>query len=343
MKKLLCAAVLLLGYGLLDAQDEDVFRLETEVRVDYMQEYQTGSKIHDVSGFKGKYLNFRMDGRIAEGLTYSWRHRLIKPQQNSSFFDATDWAVVNYDIDRWTFSAGKQVVGIGGFEYDKAPIDCYMNSEYWNNIACYQFGVSVSYAVGGKGDNLMFQFCESPFRRNTMNPEGRELFAYNLMWTGRHDFFSSLYSLNMIEYMPGKFINYVALGNRFTFGNVVLELDLMNRAVSVDDFLGKDMSVMADLHWSPLKRLDIFAKFTYDVNRSSKPGDLCVAPGTDIIRVGGGLEYYPLKSTRNLRLHLNCCYTDGQCAAEGVLRPRQTIIDAGVTWRMKLLDLKRNK
>ena len=67
-----------------------------------------------------------------------------------------------------------------------------------------------------------------------------------------------------------------------------------------------------------------------------------MTPGTDIVRVGGGLEYYPLKSTKNLRLHLTYCYTDGKAADAGVLRPQQSIIDAGVTWRMKLLNLKRN-
>lgn len=325
----------------LSAQEAELFRLETEVRVDYMQEYQSGNKIDDASGFKGKYLNFRIDGRIAPGLTYSWRQRLNKPAANASFFDATDWATVNYNIDRWTLSAGRQVVGIGGFEYDKAPIDCYFNSEYWNNIACYQFGVSASYAVGTKGDNLMLQFCESPFRRNALNVENKEMFAYNLMWTGTHDFFSSLYSFNMIEYLPGRFINYIVLGNKFTFSDFILELDIMNRTVSVEEPVGKDMSVMADLSWHPLERLSIFAKLTYDVNRSGEVGDLCVVPGTDIIRFGGGLEYYPLRSTRNLRLHLNCCHTSGQAAPTGILRPHQTIVDAGITWRMKLLDLKR--
>lgn len=339
-RKLLYAAVMLLGCCALYAQEEELFRLETEVRVDYMQEYLEGGKVGAASGFKGKYLNFRIDGKIADGLTYSWRQRLNKPNNASSFFDATDWATVNYNVDRWNFSAGRQVVGIGGFEYDKAPIDCYFSSEYWNNIACYQFGVSASYAVGGKGDNLMFQFCESPFRRNALTVENKEMFAYNLMWMGSHGFFSSLYSVNMIEYLPGRFINYVVLGNRFAFSDFVLELDVMNRAVGLD--FGHDMSVMADLSWHPLDRLSLFAKLTYDVNKSEQTGDLCVLPGTDILRVGGGLEYFPLKSTRNLRLHLNCCYTDGQCASAGVLRPHQTIVDAGVTWRMKLLNLKRN-
>ena len=342
MRKLFCAAVMLLMGTLLNAQEAEIFRLEAEVRVDYEQEYQLGNKINDVSGFHGQYLNLRMDGKIAEGLTYSWKQRMNKANTVSSFFNATDWVTVDYTVNKWSLSAGKQVVAIGGYEYDMAPIDCCFNSEYWNNIACYQFGVSAAYAVGNKGDKLMFQFCESPFRRNALNVDNEEMFAYNLMWFGSHGIFSSLYSLNMIECLPGRYINYIVFGNKFTVNDFDLELDVMNRAVALDELFGKDMSIMADFSWQAFDKLNIFAKITYDFNKSKHIGDLCVTPGTDIVRVGGGLEYYPLKSTKNLRLHLTYCYTDGKAADAGVLRPQQSIIDAGVTWRMKLLNLKRN-
>lgn len=342
MRKLFYAAVMLLLGTQIHAQEAEIFRLETEVRVDYTQEYQSGNIVNDASGFQGKYLNIRMDGQIAEGLTYSWRQRLNRVNTQTSFFTATDWATVDYAVNNWSLSAGRQIVAIGGYEYDMPPIDCYFNSEYWNNIACYQFGVSAAYAVGEKGDKLMFQFCESPFRRNALNVENREMFAYNLMWFGSHDFFNALYSLNMVEYLPGRYINYIALGNKFTVNNFDLELDIMNRAVALDELFGKDMSVMADFTWEAFDKLSFFAKFTYDFNKSKHIGDLCVTPGTDIVRVGGGIEYYPIKSTKNLRLHLTYCYTDGKATAAGVLRPQQSIVDAGVTWRMKLLNFKRN-
>ena len=342
MKKILILTVLITVCFKSAAQNEmEVLRLDAEVRVDYAQEYVSGDIIKDASGFKGRYLNLRMDGQIVKGLTYSWKQRFNKPIRNALLFDATDWVTVSYNIKNWGFSAGKQVVAIGGYEYDKAPIDCYFNSEYWNNIACYQFGASVSYAVGNKGDNLMFQFCESPFRSNALNEANSEMFAYNLMWMGSHGFFKALYSLNMIEYLPGKFINYIVFGNRFEAGDLVLELDVMNRTVRADELLGKNMSVMADLVWNPLDRLNIFAKLTYDFNHSETIGDFCVLPGTDILCVGGGLEYFPLKSNRNLRLHIDCCHTKGKTVDGGYMKQDQTLLEVGVTWRMKLLNLKR--
>ena len=323
------------------AQEASLLKLDVEARVDYMQEYQAGAKINDASGFKGKYLNIRMDGKLTDNVFYSYRQRLNKPNKDATFFDATDWITVNYQLKNWTLSGGKQVVGIGGFEYDGAPIDLYFCSEYWNNIACYQYGASLAWDTESKNDRLMFQFCESPFRRNALNTENDEMFAYNMMWIGSHGFYSSLYSLNFIEYLPGQFINYIVLGNRFNFGDFRLDLDFMNRAVSVKELFGKDFSIMCELKWSPMNSLDIFAKVTHDRNVSENTGDWCVAPGTDITRLGGGLEFYPIKDSKALRLHLNCCYTYGKTSGMTVLQDKQTIIDAGITWKMNMLNLKR--
>ncbi len=324
------------------AQDGELLTLRVETRLDYMQEYVDDLKIDGNSGFKGKYLNIRMDGNLTDALSYSYRQRLNKPLVNASFFDATDWLTLTYKYSNWSFSAGKQVVAIGGYEYDRAPIDLYFCSEYWNNIACYQMGVSGTYTSSAGTDQILVQFCESPFRNNATNILNKEMFAYNLMWYGHHGFFGTMYSVNFMEYLPGKYINYIVLGNRFTFGNFVLELDIMNRAMSGSEFLLNDYSVMGELSWKPVDRLNVFVRATYDRNKTVS-GDLCVAPGTDLVRAGAGVEFYPMKNYKNLRLHLNCCYTDGTSSLTTVLRPEQTIVDAGLTWYMNMLNIKRKK
>ena len=329
---------LLLASTALHAQDSGLLNLSLEARVDFQQEMISGSTVNDNSGFKGKYLNLRMDGSFNDQFSYSFRQRLNKPLNNASFFDATDWITLTYTNNNWSISGGKQVVAIGGFEYDRAPIDLYFCSEYWNNIACYQMGASVGYTFGEQNDKLIFQFCESPFRRNAANTLNKEMFAYNLIWYGTHGWFESMYSLNMLECMPGRYINYVVAGNRFKFGQFRLDLDIMARTVSMKEF-GKDMSVMGEFAWTPMDKLNIFLRASHDRNLSNTAGDFCVLPGTEITRVGGGIEYYPLKNSKNIRLHLNCCYNSGINA--GVLKPEQTIIDAGLTWKMNLLNIRR--
>ena len=339
MRKLFVLTILIFSSLALGAQDW-VTQARLEARVDYMHEDINGNPIGSNSGFKGKYLLFRLKGDLAEGFSYSWRQRINKPTTNQSLFDATDWLMLTYTKGPWSFSAGKQIVAIGGYEYDRSPLDLYFCSEYWNNIACFQFGASGAYSFSEGKDMLTFQVSESPFRRGSLNPQNNNLLAYNLMWNGSHDWFKSIYSVNMVESMTGTFINYICLGNRFEFGQFAFELDLMNRASSARNLLFSDYSVIGDLIWAPIDALSVFVKASYDYNNGVTE-DLCVSSGTKILRAGAGLEYYPLKSNRNIRLHLNCCYTDGYCSSSNVLQPKQTIVDAGLTWKMDFLDLKR--
>lgn len=343
MKRILFSGILFLILANAFSQKNEVLNLRIEARGDYQREEIDGEEINDNSGFKGKFLNIRMDGNISDEFSYSYRQRLNKPNSDATFFDATDWIYLTYTKENWSVSAGKQVVGIGGYEYDRAPIDLYFTSEFWNNVPCYQMGANIAFTTNSKKDRLVLQICESPFRKNILNTENEEMLAYNFLWYGSHGWFNTIYSVNMMEYLPGKYVNYIALGHKLNFGDFSLELDVVNRAASGGAFFGKDMSVMGELMWKPIKSLNIFTHFSYDVNNSDKAYDFCILPGTEIKRAGLGVEFFPIKDSNDVRLHLNGCYTWGRNSnPAGVLTDKQTIIDAGITWRMDVLSLKRN-
>lgn len=332
-----CAFIALTAHA-----QSDKISLQAEARIDYQREYIDGNAIHDGSGFKGKYLNIKADAKLTNNLSVSYRQRLNKNHADQSFFDATDWLYINWRAaDNVELSAGKQVVGIGGYEYDRAPIDLYVCSEYWNNIPCYQLGVSASYVMNSGKDRLTAQFCESPFSR-TKSVAGfgidnnTDMYAYNLMWNGSHGFLSTIWSVNLLEYQPGKMISYIALGNRFNLGKVAVELDLMNRAVKGHTVFLKDCSVMGEVSFRPNKKLNLFAKATYDVNNTDHFGDFCVLPGTEMTMVSGGVEYFPLKQSQNLRLHLVGSHSFGQNPF-GTVPDKQTYIDAGMKFKFKVL------
>lgn len=337
MKRPLLFLFMLLSFVGINAQDEELLNVRIETRADYQQEYVGDNKVNDNSGFKGKYLMLRFDGNISKNFSYSYRQRLNKTILNQSFFDATDWLQLTYTYKSFSVAAGKQIVGIGGYEYDRSPLDLYTTSEYWNNIACYQFGASVAYTFSDGSDKLMFQFSESPFRKNIRNIANKEMFAYNLVWYGNHGWFNSIYSLNMIEYLPGSYISYIALGNRFAFGNFTIEFDAMSRATDKHVFLGKNLSLIGELSWRPKKYLNIFAKASYDVNRTGDNSDFCVLDGTEITRVGLGIEYLPIN---NVRLHAHGSYSWGEIGNR-FIDGGQTNLSLGVTWKMNLLSLKR--
>ena len=140
----LCAATAVYAHADEPATDT-LLKFQAEARLDYQRDWNDGKTVKDNSGFEGKYINIQADGNITDALSYSWRQRLNKPHKDASFFDATDWIYLNYDFGRWSVAGGKQVVAIGGWEYDRAPIDLYGCSVFWNNIPCYEIGASVSF------------------------------------------------------------------------------------------------------------------------------------------------------------------------------------------------------
>lgn len=315
------------------AQDSMAPAISLEARADYCHQEIDGNATRESNGANGKFLNVKIDGQLAPRFTYSFRHRLNKMSSNSNFFNATDWLHLDYQTtDNITLTAGKQVVAIGGFEYDKAPIDLYFCSEYWNNIPCYAWGVAATMDINAD-HRIMVQVTQSPFN----NINDADLYSYNIMWMGNMGCWQTLWSVNMAEYAAGQFINYIALGNRWQINDRLnIDLDLMNRTCSANQLLDKDFSAIAEIAYRPTSQWRVFAKATYDKNDSQQSGNLCVMPGTDIKRIGAGCEYFPLNDNR-LRLHANCCYTFGENGnLAGALADKQAIVDFGLTWRIKV-------
>ena len=124
-------------------------------------------------------------------------------------------------------------------------------------------------------------------------------------------------------------------------GNAKLQLDFMNRATDGHAFFLKDCSVMGELSYLINNKVNLFGRMSYDVNKTHSVGDMCVLPGTEMTRVGAGLEFYPLKDgNRNLRFHAYFCQAFGKNGnPAGTMLPEQTIVDLGVKWKMDILSL----
>ena len=315
------------------AQGDEKVNLRLEARGDFQYENVEGHTVDGTTGFRGKQFNLRLNGNINDSWSYVYRQRMGKPNDNASYFDAVDHINLTYTTGAWSFTGGKQTVAVGGYEYDRAPIDFYFGSEYWYNMACYQWGVNAKYNFGNESnDALTLQVVQSSFR--SVNPS---MLSYNLLWTGSYGWLDILHSVNMLEYQPGKFVNFIALGHQFNMGDFKLQLDWMNRA-DVEHFGFDDFSLMADLSWSASEKLNVFAKATYDVNEDNV-ADLCVLPGTEVTRVGAGVEYFPIVGSRDIRFHAGYSYSWGKNTnlTEGILWDNQSFVSVGVTWQMSVL------
>ena len=332
---ILCGILaVLLGGNVAMAQEAAKVNLRLEARGDAQYENIEGQMIDGNTGFRGKQLNLRLNGNINEAWSYVYRQRMGKPNGDASYLDAVDHINLTYTTGAWSFTGGKQTVAVGGYEYDLTPIDFYFGSEYWYNMACYQWGVNAKYKFGTESnDALMLQVTQSSFR--SIDPN---MYAYNLLWSASYGWLDILHSVNMMEYLPGKFVNFIALGHQFYMGDFTLQLDWMTRA-DVEHFDLDDFSVMADLSWNASKKLNVFAKATYDVNKNNMV-DLCVLPGTEVTRVGAGVEFFPIKDSRDVRLHAGYSYAWGKNTnlVEGAVWNNHTFVALGATWKINIFS-----
>ncbi len=339
MKKLLLAVLfaLIAIPATLFAQDQSAaFNLMLDTRFDYTLKLTDNDAYPTKSSFDGKFLNVTIDGQINEQFSYNYRQRLFLDGEPNykSFFKATDWMYLTYRFHRnWDVSAGKQVVAIGGYEYDYAPINQYFWSAFWNNVVCYQLGATVAYNSNDKNHRLAFQISNSPFTTESL----QGIYAYNLIWYGKFNAFSTIYSVNRIEHEKGRYINYLALGNKLSLGSFSLELDYMNRYADAQKNPFSDFSLICQIDYHFNDQISAFVKGGYDENSSQSPedtevNDKFVVPGTQYAYAGAGVQYYPIKNKKNVRLH-------GYVASNND-DPRYYTFNLGLTWQMNLFGRK---
>jgi hypothetical protein len=331
----LCMALMTFGYAQAQEQNE-IFKLGVEARFDWLNQTLDGNKVDAGSGFKVRYFNLRMDGQISPKFSYSWRQRFNRANSISEFAQNTDWLHLTYKpTENWAISAGKQVLMIGGWEYDRAPIELYFCSEFWNNVNCYQIGASVAYTTNSGNDTILFQACQSPYDTTLSSVD---YYAYNLYWSGSHGCFTALYSLNFMQYAPGKYDKYIALGNQFKFGDATIQLDLMNRGPKGKDLLFDNFSIMGEFSYMIANQVNLFAKATYDKIGNSSVLASGLVPGTELTRVGGGVEYYPM-GNRNVRLHAAYAHTFGvNTNPDGTALNKLGYLTVGLTWKIDIMS-----
>lgn len=337
--------VALFTFGKAEAQsgyekDNEIFKVGIEARFDYLNQGVDGVHNTAGSGFKVRYFNLRLDGQITSKFSYSWRQRFNRANSFDEFAKNTDWLTLTYKPTKnWAIQAGKQVLMIGGWEYDRAPMDLYFCSEFWNNVNCYQLGASVAYTTNEGNDTILFQASQSPYDTTL---EDVDYYAFGLYWSGSHDFYTALFSFNLMQYAPGKYDKYIALGNQFKFGDATIQLDLMNRGPKAKDLLFDNFSIMGEVSYLVADRVNIFAKATYDKVGQSAIAASGLIPGTELTRVGGGIEYYPMggQGNRDVRLHAAYAYNFGTNTniENGTAFGKGSYLTVGLTWRIDVVE-----
>ena len=231
--------------------------------------------------------------------------------------DFIDWLTLSYQVGRFNFTVGKDMLAIGTWELDYYDVDIHSTlvSPFWHKIAIYQWGGAVDYTTKDESTNLRFQFGTSPFGER---PFASKLFVYSLDWRGEYGCYAPIWSVNFVEYERGKFVNLIALGNAFYMGDFTLEVDYTNRATSVKKFFNQEFSVGAQLLYNYKDKVEVFAKGGYESYNSdifAYEDDVWFIPFDNspcprYWYAGGGVHYFPLRESRDLRLHAVVAYNN---------------------------------
>ena len=242
---------------------------------------------------------------------------LYKNAFRSDNVDFIDWLTLSYSVGQFNFTIGKDMLAIGTWELDYYDVDVHTSlvSPFWHKIAIYQWGGAVDYTTKDESTKLRFQFGTSPFGER---PFASKLFVYSFDWHGEYEWFMPIWSVNFMEYEKGKFANIIALGNAFSIEDFTLEVDYMNRATSIKNFFNQEFSVSAQLLYNHNDKVEVFAKGGYESYRNDIFGyedDTWFIPSDNSLcprywYAGGGVNYYPLRKSRDLRLHAVAAYNN---------------------------------
>ena len=326
MKRLFFTITSLLCALQLQAQEMHVDEIYIDTRATFHQQTQEG--VYD-SHFQGDFLNLHIKGQLSDNLTLRVRQRLNKKIDEKNPFNATDFLWLKWQATpHLSFTAGKQSILVGGYEMDSAPIDVYYYGAFCDRLyQYYAFGATATWTPA-EGQDFSVEFCPSP-----ISPGTQDAYSYNLYWNGHiGHIWKTTWSYNLVEDELHRKMNWIALGNKFFLGNLVVDMDFINRAhFNQPHFFFTDWTVICKAiltlgKWNLCTKVGYEKNMAENVDADGVSYDLVLPAGNDYFYYGAGIEYFPLGNDY-LRLHA------------AYFRNNHSLVnnfDIGITWRFDL-------
>ena len=304
------------------------------------------------AGFGGDGLYLNIDGKISKNFSYSLCHNLFSQRgEDDSVFDNTNWLTLSYDLGNFSFTAGKDALLVGSYEYDAYDIDSYcdMNSLFYNSFSSYQWGVKAMWTHPNESYSFALQVANSPF---AYAPKMEDLYSYNIGWYESWDWYESIWSINLMEYAPGQYAKMIALGNMFYIGDLTLGLDCIMHGAKLGtvgednctiNFMpsynfGDKVRLFGKIGWEQCSRelpYDFWGEYLTAVEMK-EANDECITtlpafliPNNDYLFYGAGVEYYPIDSVRLHAVWASNNYTSHHT------------INIGLTWKFDVVKALR--
>lgn len=314
-RKVFAMAVVMLSCASIQAQeqverDSGGFSADLTVipRLEGIQSFPLGSDASKDISWGNSSLYTLFEGNLNEHFSYSvcnhwlgddpeWLYKNTLHSDNTNW---VDWVNLTYAIGNFSITAGKDMVTMGGIEYDDYDFDVYTDlcSGLWQNYSCYQWGAKAALEVPGLNSTFAFQFSTSPFGEH---PFDSKRFNYSLSWNGEYGPFRTIWSFTAVEDENRSLIPLACLGQSLELGSWTLGLDVFSQVGNEEYILSDGWTVLPSLRFDPGDHWSIFAKGGIEtVTDSDKKVD-------DNWFAGMAAEWFPL-SERNWRVHAACSY-----------------------------------
>lgn len=264
--------------------------------------------------FKCDFLRLQFTGTFAEHFSFRIRQRLNKTITDGDFLSATDYLYVSWRKNDWEILGGKSDIACGGFEYQATTYDIYIRPVFFEGLdGMYNYVLQGGRHFGK--ETLWLQVSNSLYSTRISN-----LLGYSIFLKGRQGPWEHAWSVNLFERAKGAYNFYVCLGNRFHIGErAFIDLGLTHRLDTAHPTAFKDFSAVTKFKVSATHWMKVFGKATWDYKETGI-ADPMLPDGTNSWQAGGGLEFFPIRGSETLRLHLVYFNRDGalNCVLAGL-------------------------
>ncbi|MBR1872508.1 MAG: hypothetical protein IJ795_04805 [Bacteroidales bacterium] len=166
-----------------------------------------------------------------------------------------DWLYVTYAPGDFELTLGKQVLLMGGFEFDDYDVDVdnMLASDFWSSYTCYQWGFTAAWNIPKGIGKVSVQAALSPWNRGL---------SLGLGWDGTYGPYSMKWSVlsQPSLHANAKFDMLVSLGNRLTFGGFSATIDYFNACGDLN-YLQDDFEV----HYPSIAGHTLVGNFAYSI------------------------------------------------------------------------------
>ena len=324
-------------------------------------------------GFKFDHIIVDVGGQVTPKLSYRYLQRLnkVSPIFTKENLPSTiDYAYLKYALNNlFSITAGKQALSVGGFEYNKYPVDVYDYSGISNYITCYLTGMQVAFTPV-QNQEFSFQIVNNrmgTWREAIGTPQiGSQLEAptlplyYSLGWNSNYldNALQLRYAANITSPAKGKTLVMVSGGQMWQSGPFNIYIDAFFQHSEID-YLGgirnltispqnvvenvNYFSLLGEANYRIQPQWNILLKCFYN-NFSTYKSSIFLDKGNCLTswNYQGGIEFYPMKDD-NLHLFLIATFKNYlEPAVAQVITPDDSFrISAGFIYRIPVLFLKR--